>query len=67
VNHVSAQPSTTSAPPRPAVAPSTAIPQWPTLKPEIRESLVALLTRMLQQHLLARNAAEKKEVADESC
>jgi hypothetical protein len=66
VNHVSTKPKTTSAPSRPVPTGRT-MPQWPNLKPEVREPLFALLTRMLQQHLLAQNAAEEKEVTDESC
>jgi hypothetical protein len=43
------------------------MPQWQCLTPQMRQPLVALLMRMLQQHLPAGPASEKGEVANESC
>ena len=53
------------APPAPADTCRLTIPQWLNLKPEVREPVIALLTRMLQHHLPAQNIADEREVADE--
>jgi hypothetical protein len=41
-------------------------PRWPQLSPEVRQPLLAVLTRMLRQQLPAPNATAAQEVADES-
>ncbi len=67
-NHVPTRASTTSTPPPlplTAAASDPAMPCWQHLLPEVRQPVVALLTRMLQQHLPAANATAAREVADE--
>ena len=43
-----------------------AMPRWQHLTPEVRLPLVALLTRMLQQHLPGPDGTDAREVADEA-
>ena len=42
------------------------MPQWGSLTLEVRQPLVALLIRMLQQHLPDQNASDEGEVANDS-
>jgi hypothetical protein len=42
------------------------MPQWRSLTSEVRQPLVALLMRMLQQHLPVPNPGDEREVGDES-
>jgi len=67
-NHVPTQAATTSAPPpTPTAAPDDPTrPRWQHLTPAVQQTVLALLTRMLQQHLPAASATDPKEVADDS-
>jgi hypothetical protein len=68
-NHVPAQPSTISTPPRTATAAlddnNPTLPRWQLLTPEVRQPLFALLTQMIRQNLPARDATAAREVANE--
>jgi hypothetical protein len=44
----------------------SALPHWHHLTPQVQQPVVALLMRMLQQHLLAPRRSDAREVADES-
>ena len=41
------------------------MPRWQQLTADIRQPVVAVLTRMLQQHLATANPSDAREVADE--
>ena len=67
--HVPTHEPTASTPPRtPATAATRepARPRWQQLTPEVRQPLMDLLTRMLQQHLAAPNPSAESEVADDT-
>jgi len=42
------------------------LPRWHQLTTEIRQPVIALLTRMLHQHLPGPSVTDAKEVSDES-
>ena len=68
-NHAHTPTSTLGAPPfsRPTATQSkTAIPKWEQLDLEVRQTLVNLLTRMIQHQLPSPSLSDGKEVADES-
>lgn len=48
-----------------AAASEATMPRWQQLTAEVRQSLIAVLTQMLQQHLATANASDGREVADE--
>ena len=66
-NYVPTQAATPRAPPRPPATPAPgdpALPRWQHLTPQVQQPMLAVLTRMLQQHLAA--ATNPREVANES-
>jgi hypothetical protein len=63
-NHVPTQTATPSAPPHPLPS-ANPTPRWQQLTPELQQPLLALLTRMLQQHLSTACPDRAKGVADE--